>query len=173
MTMKISTHKQNSKRGFSIIELLISISLFIVVISMAVSIFLRTLKTQKTALLLIEDNNNLAFVVELMSVEMSSGINFCDSGCPLNTIEFSDPMGNRINYALSNGSIIKTITDPDGTVQNQQLTSDSIIITNFKTRLIQNPPAPPRVVLSIKGSPKSDVLKDYAISIQTTVSSRN
>ena len=158
-----------SGNGFSIIELLISISLFVILISISVSIFLKTIRTQKTALMLIDAGNNLSLSVEEMAREMRQGINF--SG-PENIfgdyIEFTDAAtGKRIRYEINNGALIERV---DGVPQ--QLTSEGVKVTDFEVQLINNPNFPPRVFLNMSVAPNSDLLQNYKTQIQTTISSR-
>lgn len=136
---------------------------------MAVSVFLRAMKTQRTALLLIEANNNLVLTIEEMSREIRQGTNFNGPVNFLgNYIEFLDTMtGEQIKYEMKNGAIHKTV---DG--YSQQLTSSSIEITSFKAKVIQDPNFPSRILINITASPNSDILRNYITSIQTTVSSR-
>ena len=172
--MKQFNNKTIHNKGFSIIELIVAISLFVIVISISVSIFLRTLRTQKTALLLIEANNNLSLTIEEMSREIRESTDFksTDFNGPKDifrsNIEFTDTMtGEFIKYDFINGAIFKTVNG----VQ-QQLTSNAITITDFKIKLIQPANFPSRVLVSITASPNSDVLTNYTDNIQTTVSSR-
>lgn len=163
--------KPKTSSGFSIIELLVAISLFVIIISMAVTIFLRALKTQKSALLLMESNDNVALAIEGMAREIRSGINFQSSG---NDLEFLEVVsGNDIRYALSGGSLLKGVksqVDPD--FNYQTITSEGVEVKSFRAILDNSPNYPPKATIIISISPKNDALKNVTSDIQTTVSSR-
>ena len=161
--------------GFSIVELLVAMTLFIVIVSVSVSIYLRTLKVQQAALLLIESNDNLALTVEEMTRLIRGGINFQSSNS--NTLEFTDALtGVKIQYRLNGDSIEKGTQNGGNNFDFQRITSDAIKISDFKLLLNPSPinPAqfPPRVVISFLVSSKSDILQNVSTRIQTTASSR-
>lgn len=168
----------NSKffqRGFSIVELLVAMGLFVIIISVTVNIFIRTVKTQKTALLLIEANDNLASTIEQMTLEARWGTNFKNIACDLkstaNSLEFINSNGQEVKYYLANGSIFKEIKN-EGSLQ---ITADGIEIKRFAVSVSDcfgGRKYPPRIFVRISAAAKGEVLKDIPIDIQTTVSSR-
>lgn len=158
-------------KGFSIIELLVAISIFVVIIAMSVTVFLRALKTQKSALLLMEANDNVALAVEEMAREVRSGIDFQSGG---NNLEFNDVItGSRISYALSNGAILKAIKfSEEADFIYQPITSNGIEIKKFNIILDDSPEYPPKITIVLSIVPRDPGLKNVSTNIQTSVSSR-
>lgn len=170
--MKLSFVRiKKDTRAFSIIEFLAALSLFVIIISMAVSIFLRALRTQKTALLLMEANDNASLIIEGMSLEIRPGINFKSNGKDL---EFSmATTGDFIRYQLKEDYLEKGVKKTiEGEFDYQRITPDSIGINDFRIFLGPTNNYPPRITVSLAASPKDEFLKDIAINIQTTISSR-
>lgn len=165
----MTINKKN--RGFSIIELMIAMSLFVIIISVTVGIFIRTVKTQKIALLLIEANDNLASVVEQLTREIRVGTNFRSSA---GSFEFINARGQEVRYQFSDGGILKGVKEnPDAGFTFQKITADSIEIKRFSAPIILNfPNYSPRIIINISASAKGDVLRDIPIDVQTTVSAR-
>ncbi len=160
-------------RGFSIIELLIATSLFVIIIAMSVTIFLRALKTQKSALLLMESNDNVALAIEGMAREIRVGTNF-QTDVNGNSLEFMEVgLGNSIKYVFSNGYLLKGVkSQADSDFNYQRITSEGVEVKNFMVNLDNSPNYPPKVTLIISISPKNDALKNVTSNIQTTISSR-
>lgn len=69
-----------SRRGFTLIEMLVAIAIFTTTISIAVGGFITALRTQRQVSALLAANNNLSLTLEQMAREIRTGYNFCRPG---------------------------------------------------------------------------------------------
>ncbi len=81
------------KRGFSLVEMIVSMGIFAIVAVVALGAMVKIISANRKAQALQSSITNLNFALDSMSREMSTGINFyCDSASP---IPLNDPY-NRI-----------------------------------------------------------------------------
>lgn len=158
-----------NKKGFTIIELMVATSLFLVLVAVATGTFIQTLKTQRTITELAAANDNATQAVEQMSREIRTGFNFVES---TNTIlKFTNYRSEQVSYKLVGNSISRCvggcqadtdflpITAPEVKVERLNFTTSGINLTdNFPPRIT--------ITLSIMGP------KNIKVNLQTTVSSR-
>lgn len=167
-----------SRDSFTIVELLVSIGLFSVIISIAIGGFVRALRAQRQIVALINANSNISLVVEQMVREIRTGYNFCpgDAPCENSTLNFSDAKGDPVTYTLepSENGLYEVIKRNDA-----QITADNVNVhyLNF-TRLPEADRVsfPERITLNIGISPtaaSAPVVSDIVTNIQTTISARN
>ena len=157
------------QKGFTIIELLVAMSLFLVLVAVATGTFIQTLRTQRIITELTAANDNATQVIEQMSREIRTGFSFVDSTDT--TLKFVNYRNEQVSYKLVGGSISRCvggcqsdtdflpITAPEVKVERLKFTNSGIDLTdNFPPRIT--------VTLSILGP------KDVKVNLQTTVSSR-
>ena len=65
------------KKGFTLVELLITVGLFVIIITIAVGGFTNAVRTQRQVSLLISAQSNVSLVLEQMSREIRTGYLFC------------------------------------------------------------------------------------------------
>lgn len=104
------------KNGFTFIELLVAITIFVVVVSIASGIFIQTLKTQQEIVSLMAANDNVSLTLEQMVREIRTGRQFRTNSRG-DRLEFINARGEPVVYELS----AKTI-ERDG----QSLTSGNV-----------------------------------------------
>jgi prepilin-type N-terminal cleavage/methylation domain-containing protein len=75
--MKNRYCKQNSQRGFTLIEMLVAIGVFAVVVAIATGGFVNSLRTQRQVASLISAQSNASLVLEQMAREIRTGFLFC------------------------------------------------------------------------------------------------
>lgn len=165
----LSLLHNSGKLGFTLIELIIASSLFVVLISVASGAFINTLRTQRIIMNLSESMNNTSFTIEQIAREVRVGFQFEGGG---DTLEFTNSSGDLVKYTLvsldsntkgiersENGGVGETITSPDVNIDNLEF-------------ILQGEEAgdgePPRITILI--SVKSE--KDIKVNLQTTISSR-
>lgn len=161
---KDSTSAHNlRRRGFTMIELLVSTGLFVVLISIASGAFIQALRTQRIVTNLSISMNDASFVMEQISREVRVGFNFNGGGSAFN---FTNPKGKSISYSLVGNGIkrcesggCKIITSPDVKIDNLSF----ILQGNKPGDLL-----PPRVTILM--SVVSE--KEIKVHLQTTISSR-
>ncbi len=116
-------------KGFTLIELMVSIALFSVVVAIVAAAFTSLLSQNRIALATNNISNNLSFVVDSMerSIRTGSGYsaNASYSGGGAASFSFTDDQGNPVTYSSSGGSITECygsgctaspMTDPNITI---------------------------------------------------------
>ncbi len=156
------------KKGSTLVELLVSIALFLVVVTIVVGGFTRGLKTNRQLLATIAVNSNVSFMIEKMSREMRTGRGFqvINPG----EISFTNSQGEDVTYKLV-GKSIHRVSSVD-----QQATDDSVSVESFNFDILDSfssSPYPPRIRLFLGIRPAGASSGVKTIFIQTTVSSRN
>ena len=191
----------NSQKGFTLIEMIVSLGIFTVVAVIAVGALLKISDANRKAITLKTAINNLNFVLESMSREMRLGSNYnCNMGvgnnstCDNNSnnqdwvLSFKsqklDTNGCNLTYAYWYDEENKTIKKAqericdDGRIRNEDnydlVISPDIIITDSKVILNENNNnnAQPRVLFMIKGEVGKRVNEKTEFVIQTTISQR-
>jgi prepilin-type N-terminal cleavage/methylation domain-containing protein len=172
------------KKGFTLVELLVSISMFLVIMTISVGSIVgifdanRKSKTLKTAI------TNLNLAVESMSKEMRFGTRYhCDSAGAGVTTPLSCPsFGGTYMSFLSSDNIQITYRRFGTAIEKQvgaggyiEVTAPEIIIDNltFYTRDAESPPdlLQPEVVIMIKSHAGTDKSRtDF--TLETFVSQR-
>lgn len=134
--MRMSKISHNN-RGFTLLELIVSIGLFMIVITISMSAYLSLISLNRKARATDDVVSNLSFVMETISRSIRTGTAYrCNGGtnCPAGAsyLSFTNDSNQQITYLLkSNGTIgecvgvgvcndstANTITDPRITVSN-------------------------------------------------------
>lgn len=166
----------NQAKGFTLVELLVAMVLFVVLSVIATGGFLSTLRTQRSIVSLIDANNNASLTLEQMAREMRTGFNF--SLVSPKEIQFTNAYGNNVDYRLivaadGTGSIQKSDSSANGG-SFLKITSDTINVTNLKFSLIDlGVGFPPRITINLTIAPINVSLSGVSTVVQTTVSARN
>lgn len=162
-----------NSRGFTLIELIVSFSIFVVLITLTTGTFIQALKTQGVVSGLSASMNEVSFVTEQMTREIRTGTNFSNVDSEKKTIRFINANREQVFYRYIDKRI-ERCSLPAGTTGEciyKALTSPSVKIANLRFRLENTRPAEgaPRItiVTSVAGP------KDININLQTTVSARN
>lgn len=161
------------KSGFTLVELLVSIGLFSVVVSIAVGVFVTILRSQRQAAGLLAANSNVSLSIEQMAREIRTGYNFCINGrgCSLSELKFNNARGEDIIYRLQEGAIERQVNNN----QFQKITADNVDVKYLKFYLQGNRGGDgyqPRVTIALGVSSKEIGLRGNIINLQTTVSAR-
>ncbi len=151
-------------RGFTLLELIVSIGLFMVVVTIAMSAYLSLISLNRKAQATNDVVSNLSFVIESMSRSIRTGTAYsCNGGTNcwpngLNTFSFTDENGQRVTYRLNGGanpsvgSCLGNGVCDDSTAQ--VLTDPRINVTNLKfyTQGVgNNDGLQPRVLFTVTG----------------------
>lgn len=177
--MVINKLKIKNNKGFSLIELIVSLGLFTVVMMISTGAMLALSDTSKKAQSMRVAFDNLNLALESMSREIRMGTQYhCDVSVGVVTsardcvsgsssISFLSQNGEQITYSLNSG----TIEREKGFVF-QDLTAPEINITNLKFYVFDTLDLnkQPRVIISIKGTAGTHISSDF--NIQTTITSR-
>ncbi len=178
--------------GFTLIEIMVSISVFVVILLISSGSILTIFDANRKSQNLRSVMDNLNYTIESMTRTIRFGNTYhCDRGvvptyltrdCSsgASSIVLVDSSGSEIIFDLSNGNITKSI---NGSTSN--LTSSDIIITNLKFYVFGSDPYcsafsgcvttdtnQPRVIIAVSGYVGSKATTRSTFSLQTTVSER-
>ena len=171
-------------KGFTLIEIMVSLSVFIIVMTTSLGAILSILdaneksQTKKTAM------DNLNFALESVSRTIRFGTNFycgtintnpppandCPSGASSVTLRTAE--GALVTYSLSGGRIMKAVNS--GTAN--PITSPEVSITRMNFYVFGSTAWPdsaqPRVLMSISGVAGTKANTSSIFNLQTMVSQR-
>jgi prepilin-type N-terminal cleavage/methylation domain-containing protein len=176
-------HKKIKQRGFTLIEIMVSLSVFIIIMTVSLGSILSILEandkaqTKKTAM------DNLNFALESMSRTVRFGTNYycgttstnpppaldCPSGGSSFSIRSAD--GALIVYSLSGGRIMKTVSGTMSPVTSSEITINRLTFYVFNSA----PPSDlgqPRVLLILSGTVGNKTSTQSTFNLQTLMSQR-
>lgn len=161
------------KKGFTLVELLVAMSLFLVLIGIATGGFIRVLRTQRAIPELMAVNDNAVLTLEQMAREIRTGYNF--SKISENELQFVNANNIVVFYRLNEGAIERGTEDPFLRRTYKKITADNIRVLNFNISLLGDSAGdgfPPRITITLSVTGKSKYLETISTNIQTTISSR-
>ena len=163
MNFQFSIFNFQSKRGFTMIELLVAISLFVVVVSVASGVFIKSLRTQRQIVSLMAANDNASLALEQMIREIRTGRSFSTNGSQLS---FTNYLEEPVTYELDLGSIKKN---------GKSITASNVNVSYFNISLLGeglNDGRSTRATIGLGVSAKGSSLESFVTNLQTTVSVR-
>lgn len=163
------------RKGFSLVEVIVAVSLFTIVAAIAAGGFVNALRAQRQAAALVAANNNVSLALEQMVRELRTGFSFCVGDAALlcglpGMIAFTNDRLEVVTYRLANGAIEKGV----GGVF-QRITGSNVLV-----RYLVFVPSGgqsgdgwvPRVTISLGVGAREPGLENSVIRLQTTASSR-
>ncbi|HUD04166.1 MAG TPA: type II secretion system protein [Candidatus Paceibacterota bacterium] len=169
-------HASRSKiRGFTLIEMIVSIGIFTIVMLMATSTIFTVVAANNKAQSLKLVMDNLDFALDSMVREIRVGTNYscpdspsnCSSGDTQFTFTSSDTGNPSITYSLSGAQIMESSGET-----SLPITAPNITIQSLKFYLVGTPGSiQPRVLITVGGTSGSGTSAS-TFNIQTTVSER-
>ena len=168
--MKQESRSMNKEGGFTLIELIVSFTIFIALISLTTLTFTQTLQTRRVVSDLSASMNNIAFVTEQMAREIRTGTDFkniADEG----TIRFTNANNEQVSYKKINKGIGRCVESCDADRDYKVLTSPDVKIDNLKFILKGTERgdgfAPRITIITAVAGPKG-----ISVPLQTTISAR-
>ena len=163
----------NPKLGFTMVELLVAMSLFLVTISIATGTFIQTLRGQRTTVAVIAANNNASLTLEQMAREIRTGTKFSKSG---DDLEFTNARGEQVVYHW-NSDAGKEILEKsvDGGASFKPLTAENVRVKRASFILFKGDeaePFPARVTVLLGVGAVGLPFSSSVINLQMTVSGR-
>ena len=167
--------------GFTLIEIIISLSVFIIVVTIAVGGFVGALRSQRQGAALISPNNNVSLALEQMTREIRTGRNFCDPlyspPCSFDALKFYNALGELVTYKKNTGvgDFIERGVFDGSTDVFERITGIGAFVWSLEFHLKGEDPAddlPTRVTITIGVSAKERGISEGVIRLQTTISSR-
>ena len=165
-----------NKKGFTLLEVLVAVVVFVVVILIASTLFISAIQAQRYNLAYQELLDQTSYVMEYMSRKIRMAKKATDSACILegsnyesissDYIKFIDQDGNCIKFLLNSGQLM----EEKNTETAMPLTSPYLTINGFNVAIIGDElNRQPRVTLSLEITGKEDT----SIDIQTSISQRD
>lgn len=190
--MKDKTTTSGSlSKGFTLVELIVSLGLFTVVVLGATGAMLSMLDANRKAQAIRSAMDGLGFALDDIGRTVRVGWNY---GCPSSASVFTSCLGGDtsikietdagvIEYYFSGGKIKKSFTPPIGTgYSGLDLTPEGVTLSRVTFYVLGNqellndglPPDPdqPRVIISLEGSAGTKAGLTSNFKIQTTVTAR-
>ena len=174
--MKQVAYNIKHKRGFTLVELLVAMGIFVIVVTIVSSIFIRNLRTQQSIVSLIAVNDSASLALEQMAREMRTGSGFCGGGaCPSQEIFFTNAYGDAVRYKLEGETVKRS---PDDGATFYPITADNVKVEDLKfivdgnafDPVGDNKPTKITIILSVR--PKGGNIEAAATNLQTTITSR-
>ncbi|MDP3725201.1 MAG: type II secretion system protein [Nanoarchaeota archaeon] len=176
----MTTHTK--EKGFTVVELLVAMSVFTALLSFAVGVFVQGMRSQRELTDQIVVNNEMSLVLEQMAREMRTGSFFAPEGGRYETLSFTsenlrfeEESGRPVTYKLSasagaRGVPEKYISRNDGS-GDIPFTGKDVSVDELKFFVSRGEfCAPWRVTILMKVRPRFSARDP--MPIQTTVSSR-
>lgn len=187
--------KPRRSRGFTLIELMVSVSVFVIIMVISMGSILSIFDANKKSQSLRTVMDNLNFTLEVMTRTIRFGTNY---HCDVTTGDITTPA--PVDCALGRSSIVvkasdgrkvayKLKTDGNGIVRIARsinggtdyfVTSSDVTITNLTFRVIGSLPysstphdlVQPQVIITVNGNAGVRATVKSTFSLQTTVSQR-
>ncbi|MBM3281582.1 MAG: prepilin-type N-terminal cleavage/methylation domain-containing protein [Candidatus Harrisonbacteria bacterium] len=159
--------KRQALAGFTLIELMVATSLFLVVIGTAASIFVQSLRTERAIVALMGANDSVSGAIETMSREIRIGSDFT-TAVDGKELHFSSTRSGDITYRF----------DPEtGRIERngEAMTSSNVEVKKLQFLLQGEEPRDgksSRVTILISISARDSRISSIETHMQTTVSSR-
>lgn len=163
----------SNKRGFTIVELIVAVGVFLIIVTIATGSFVGALRAQRQISGLIAAQSNVSFALEQMAREIRTGFNFCSGGNSCfgsSELAFTNASKQPVDYRLAGTSIEKGVGG-----NFQQITGRNVLIKYLRFVLSGNQSGdgwPPRITISVGVSSKEAGVSGTVLRLETTVSAR-
>ncbi len=171
--MKITSGKNHS--GFTLVELLVAMSVFIIITVVAVGAFIQSLKSERHLVTQISVANDVNTALEQMARAIRTGYLFSATAPDSqgnNSLSFIDYSGASSTYSIGSGGLLER---EDGTGNTVPITSNDVVIRQLSFVVSQiggNSCYPWRVTILLGVEAAGSSASVVPTYIQTTVSSR-
>ncbi len=168
-----SINRKPSRTGYTIIELLVAMTVFMMLISVTSGIFIRALRTQRMTTALIAANSNAGLAIEQISREIRTGTGFVTNGISLT---FNNAKNQSVTYRWNNVSSALAIERSIDGINFKRITADNVRIHNLNFTVFRGPsqanPYPARITIVLQVGALTQFPDAPLVNLQTTVSAR-
>ncbi|MDD5711046.1 MAG: prepilin-type N-terminal cleavage/methylation domain-containing protein [Candidatus Colwellbacteria bacterium] len=151
----------NTARGFTIIELLVAMTVFLIVVGITSGIFIRTIRTQRIITDMSASLNNITLALEQIAREARTGYMF--RSLTDSELEFTNAQGELVKYLLDEDQIQRSVNS--GSLSS--ITSGGTIIERLEFEIKDNSD-PAFITIAVKTVGEGNI----EVNLQTSVSSR-
>lgn len=161
----------NSSSGFTVIELIIAVGLFISLFGIVSGSFVNAMRTERKLVAMVAANDSMNTSIEQMAREIRTASNFTSSA-PEN-LQFINYKGEDVTYALAlvgaRGVIERTVLG----LPPKEITADNVDVKTLSFILCDAPAClTSRITIVLGASPADPSLASVVLNLQTTVSAR-
>lgn len=180
-----------NEKGFTIVELIVAVAIFVIAVSVTTGIFIRALKVQRLVNDVMAVNSNASLGLEQIMREIRTGFDFQitntinNNACGASQTIQNNEFGDKLSFTRMRGDIPTNviyywnqananIERTEGALQTSILTAANVSVNRLCFLLPQkdNINAPWRVSLFMKVGPRNDSSPENMINLETTVSAR-
>ena len=180
----------NRREGFTIVELLVAVTLFVTAMAFVTGSFFQAIRTQALVNDLMAMNSNASLIIEQMAREIRVGYDFVLSDTPLQNLftpcDGTYSMYDTLSFTRPRESATATVwyrwNDIDGSIERAEgsgffepLTPSTIKVSHLcftETQHTINSTYPWRITLFMTIAPANPDLAAHALDLETTVSGR-
>lgn len=152
-------------RGFSLVELMVSLGIFAMVSTMATGAYLIIINANRHAQAIATGINTVSYALENMTRNIRTGHGYTCNDLELGTFSFADTSGKQIQYTTLDGQIVMTkdgvqsaLTDPSVGVDKLRFECSG----GTTTDQLQS-----AVVITVSGHVTSGPSRDVPFNVQT------
>ncbi len=160
-----------SSSGFTLVELLIAMSLFLVVLVVASSTFVQSLKSQRAAAELIAVNDNASLTIEGIAREIRTGIEF---SVPIKSeLHFTNARGKKVIYRWNDADL--TIEKNENSGAFERVTATNVAVKRLVfvgSGLGPSDKKQSKITIGLEIGGKSKSLQETTVRLETTISPR-
>jgi len=166
-------NKKSKIGGFTLIEMIVALGVFMAVMTITLSAFLNIMDIQQKTEAFRKVNDNLNFAMEAMMREIREGEKYTSTNCSGANFCFTNKDDKKVNYRLNGEHIERQI--PSESISWLMLTSDEIKITKLSFTVrgnVVNDQKQPLVTIAISGETGIKEKLKSKLNLQATVSQR-
>lgn len=165
-------YRKNSLRsGFTLVEMIVAMGLFLVVIAITTGAFIHILRTQHETVAILAAEGNSSSAIEQIAREARTGQGFSVVNGEL---YFTNAQNNSVVYRL-NSTTSAVERSGDGGTTFEPITADNVLVKNLQFILFSGTagnPYPYRITIVIQAGASGLPFTDSVVNLQTTVSAR-
>ena len=168
--LKLKTKNLRLTSGFTLIELMIAMGVFVLLIGIVVNIFISSLQKQRSAVALMVTNDNASIALEQMAREIRTGKGF---SVPLpQTLQFTNAKGEAVLYQYDSQN--KEVERRVNNGVPLPVTGNNVTISDLRFTIVPLGTSwPPRIVINVQVGFTDRSLQNITNEFQTTVSVRD
>jgi len=162
--------------GFTMVELLVSMTIFMILVTAVIGGFVNAIKNQRIVTDAIAVNSNAGLALEQIAREIRTGYNFPAAGSSCgNQLSFTNYRGNQVTFRLNNDTVERkecNKVDCSASVFNP-LTAANVLVNNLCFLVQQQSNCSPWfVVITVGVASKTADYSKRLVNVQTSISPR-
>lgn len=162
------THRHT--RGFTLVELLVAVGLFLTLLAVLSGAFIEALRSERATLRLMAANDNASFTLEQMAREIRVGTDFLLTGP--SELHFQNNAGAEVAYRLNNDRVEKRVGASGAFLP---LTSNTVKVLSLRFVLSgasKTDEMQPRATIAMAIGAIGRDIEGVATAVQTTITPR-